>query len=76
MRAVQEVRLAEEEVAAQAGRHVLELRDLAHLDRILESSGSSVVAVAFYSRVRAWRGPLKRANLTRLFSPDPGSSGM
>ena len=33
-------------------RHVLEVRDLPHLDRLVEQSGSSVVAVAFYSRVR------------------------
>ena len=34
-----------------AGRHVLEVRDLPHLDRVVEQSGSSVVAIAFYSRV-------------------------
>ena len=31
---------------------MLEVRDLPHLDRLVEQSGSSVVAVAFYSRVR------------------------
>ena len=30
---------------------VTELKHLAHLDRIVESSSSSVVAIAFYSRV-------------------------
>ena len=30
---------------------VTELKNLAHLDRIVESSSSSVVAIAFYSRV-------------------------
>ncbi len=30
---------------------VTELKNLAHLDRIVESASSSVVAIAFYSRV-------------------------
>lgn len=32
---------------------VTELKNLTHLDRIVESSSSSVVAIAFYSRVRS-----------------------
>ncbi len=30
---------------------VTEFKNLAHLDRIIDSSASSVVAIAFYSRV-------------------------
>ena len=31
---------------------VTELKNLAHLDRVIDSAASSVVAIAFYSRVR------------------------
>lgn len=44
--------MAEEEAANLAGRHVLEVRNLPHFDRLLDDAGSGVVAVAFYSRVR------------------------
>ena len=50
---LQEIKLVEEEAENVAGRHVLEVRDLPHLDRLLEGAGSGVVAVAFYSRVRS-----------------------
>ncbi len=42
------------------------MRDLPHLDRLVEQSGSSVVAVAFYSRVRLGQDYATSSPVTRL----------
>ena len=55
-------------------RHVLEVRDLPHLDRVVEQSGSSVVAIAFYSRV-CHAHPLQTAVFTGLRCGSAGQWG-
>jgi len=50
---MEEALLKAEEDGACSVECVTELRSLRHLDKVVDSAASSIVVVAFYSRVRA-----------------------
>jgi hypothetical protein len=73
---LEEVRLKSEDDSCCSVDCVTELRSLRHLDRVIDSDASSIVVVAFYSRVRPFSSAgcfqaSSNARAQRLRRPSP-----